>query len=126
MLPSPVCPDVALSLLRCARGAISTPELIPTLSVASGKRTQSISLALLMTSPTRGSRKPTGLWRGAFWEEPSRIAPFEEDKECVKCLRSLYSLRVSISSAGWSLTLTVCRAPCASLGDRRLQPSGPR
>ena len=71
-------------------------------------------------------RKPTGLRRGAFWEEPSRIAPFEEDKECVKCLRSLYSLRVSISSAGWSLTLTVCRAPCASLGGRRLQPSGPR
>lgn len=82
MLPSPVCPDVALFLLRRAKGAISTPELIPMLSVASGKRTQSISLALLMTGPTRSSRKSIGLRRGAFWEEPSRTAPFEEDKEC--------------------------------------------
>ena len=125
MLPSPVCPDVALSLLKHARGAISRPELIPTFSAASEKRTQSIRLALLMTGPARGSRKSTGLRRGAFWEEPSRTAPFEEDKECVKCLRSLYSLRVSISSAGRSLTLTMCRVPCASLGGRRLQPDVP-
>lgn len=103
---------------------LAHPELIPTLSVASGREQQSISLALLMTSPTRGSSGSPQACGGVHSGKSSggRIAPFEEDKECRKHHEPLYSLRVSISSVVDGASPLLYAAPCASLGGRRLSP----